>query len=43
MTFCFTLGSLFISADIKLHKILKKKDLVNIITTKEFKQIIRGL
>lgn len=43
IAFSLALDSLFWSGDIKLYKALKRKGFANIITTKEFKQIIKGL
>ena len=43
IAFSIALDSLFWSGDIKLYKALKRKGFANIITTKEFKQIIKGL
>ena len=43
IAFSLALNSLFWSGDIKLYKALKRKGFANIITTKEFKQIIKGL
>ena len=43
IAFSLALDSLFWSGDIKLYKALKRKGFANIITTKEFKQIIKVL
>jgi predicted nucleic acid-binding protein len=43
VAFSLALDSLLWTSDLKLHKALRRKSFRNIITTKELKQIIKGI
>ena len=43
IAFSLALDSLFLTGDMKLYKALHRKSFTNIITTKELKQILKGL